>query len=29
MRVREFKSAVFEDEIEYDVHYMEQWTVSG
>ena len=29
MRVHEFEGAVFEDEVEYDMHYMGQWTVCG
>ena len=29
MRVREFEGAMFEDEIEYDAHYMGRWTVCG
>ena len=29
MRVHEFEGAVFEDEVEYDMHYMGQWTVFG
>ena len=27
MHVHEFEGAMFEDEIEYDVHYMGRWTV--
>ena len=27
MRVHEFKSAVFEDEVKYDVYYAGWWTV--
>ena len=29
MRVHEFEGAVFEDEVEHDMHYMGQWTVCG
>ena len=29
MVVHEFEGAMFEDEIEYDGHYMGQWTVCG
>ena len=29
MVVYEFEGAIFEDEIEYDRHYMGQWTVCG
>ena len=29
MRVREFEGAMFEDEIEYGVHYMRRWKACG
>ena len=29
MRVHEFEGAMFEDETEYYVHYMERWEVCG
>ena len=29
MCVREFAGAMFEDEIEYDAHYMGRWTICG
>ena len=29
MRVHEFEDAMFEDEIEYDAHYMGWWAVCG